>query len=69
MLRNEYNALRRVHQETSVPGPEPFDVIPDGDDSYLLIGRVPGIPLWRWQEVVSDRDFDETVAQLKDYIA
>ena len=69
MLHNEYNALRRVHQETSVPVPEPFDVIPDGDDSYLLIGRVPGVPLWRCQEVFSDRDCDEIVAQLKDYVA
>ncbi len=69
MLRNEYNALRRVHQETSIPVPEPFDVIPDGDDSYLLIGRVPGVPLWRCQEVFSDRDCDEIVTQHKDYVA
>ncbi|KAK4150826.1 kinase-like domain-containing protein [Chaetomidium leptoderma] len=69
MLRNEFNALRRVHQETSIPAPEPLDVIAQDENSYLLMTRVPGMPLWRCQELFSDTDCDEMVTQLKDYVA
>jgi hypothetical protein len=69
MVRNEFNALRRVRQETSIPVPEALDVIPEGDNSYLLITRVPGVPLWLCQELFSDTDCDEIVTQLQDYVS
>jgi hypothetical protein len=69
MVRNEFNALRRVHRETSVPAPEPLDIIVNGHNSYLLMTRVPGAPLWMCQELFSDTDCDEIVTQLKDYVA
>jgi aminoglycoside phosphotransferase (APT) family kinase protein len=69
MVRNEFNALQRVHRETSIPAPEPLDVIPKGGKSYLLTTRVPGAPLWLCQGLLSDADCDEIVAQLKSYVA
>jgi aminoglycoside phosphotransferase (APT) family kinase protein len=69
MVCNEFNALRRVRQETSIPVPEALDVIPEGDNCYLLITRAPGVPLWLCQELFSDTDCDEIVAQLQDYIS
>ncbi|KAH6856237.1 kinase-like domain-containing protein [Chaetomium sp. MPI-CAGE-AT-0009] len=70
LVRNEFNALWRVHTETSIPVPSPLDAIPDEDDnSYLLMTRVPGAPLWRCEELFSDTDCDDVVAQLQDYLA
>ncbi|KAL2190560.1 hypothetical protein L209DRAFT_724385 [Thermothelomyces heterothallicus CBS 203.75] len=69
LARNEFNALRMVQQRTCIPAPKPFDVIPNGDDSYLLTTRLPGVPLWLCQEVLSDADCDAIVTQLKDYLS
>ena len=75
--RNEFNALRMVHQSTSVPVPRPLDVVskPTNDDDpfslpggYLLISRVPGVPLSDCQEVLSDSDCRDITLQMKDYL-
>ncbi|KAI1144064.1 kinase-like domain-containing protein [Hypoxylon sp. FL0543] len=76
--RNEFNALRMVRRYTSIPVPEVLDVAVErvaADDSfswpktYLLITRIPGLPLWRCQNVLSDRDIERIANQLKDYVA
>ncbi|KAK3294461.1 kinase-like domain-containing protein [Chaetomium fimeti] len=70
MARNEFNALQRIHRETTIPAPTPLDIIPSGaDSSYLLMTRVPGAPLWRCESLFSDRDCAEIVIQLQDYVA
>ncbi|KAI0843961.1 kinase-like domain-containing protein [Daldinia vernicosa] len=77
-FRNEFNALKLVRQHTSIPVPEPLDVIVEQGDTndpfsgpipYLLMKRVPGLPLSRCQNVLSDRDIERIVNQLKDYVA
>lgn len=69
LARNEFNALTRLHHETSIPAPTPLDLLPDEEDNaYLLMTRLPGHPLWRCQELFSDADCDAIVAQLQDYV-
>ncbi|KAI0332799.1 hypothetical protein GY45DRAFT_1352463 [Cubamyces sp. BRFM 1775] len=76
-FRNEFNALRIVGQHTSIPVPKPLDVVvkesksdgPFSSQAYLLITRLPGVPLSRYQDVLSDSDCEHIAAQLKDYLA
>ena len=77
-FRNEYNALQMIRRYTSIPVPEPIDVVStprDTDDpfsspqAYLLITRVPGVPLSRCQDVLSDRGCEEIAIQMKDYLS
>ncbi|CZR65735.1 uncharacterized protein PAC_15635 [Phialocephala subalpina] len=74
---NEFNALQMVRRYTSVPVPQPLDLVitPTGSDdpfhshdAYLLTSRVPGIPLSRCQDMLSDRDGAEFVAQMQEYL-
>ncbi|CDO75914.1 hypothetical protein BN946_scf184873.g3 [Trametes cinnabarina] len=76
--RNEFNALKLVRQHTSVPVPEPLDLIglppyPNDpfkeDHAYLLTTRLPGTPLAYCEDMLSDRDFEHVAAQMKDYLA
>jgi hypothetical protein len=75
--RNESNALKLVRKSTSIPAPEPVDLLskPGNTDdpfaspeAYLLITQVPGLPLSRCQNVLSDRDCEYIANQLKDYV-
>lgn len=76
-FRNEFNALLTVRRHTSIPAPAPLDVVSkqDADEpfsspgAYLLITRVPGIPLWQCYDVMSDRDCEQVASQMKDYLA
>lgn len=65
---NEFNALRRVYYETSIPVPKPIGVVVKDDDAYLLTTRLPGVPLWLCQEVFSDAEYDAIIVQLQDYL-
>lgn len=74
---NEFNALQMVRQYTSVPVPQPLDLVimpTESDDpfyshdAYLLTSRVPGIPLSRCHDLLSDKDGAEFVAQMQDYL-
>lgn len=77
-FRNEFNALQIVRRYTSVPVPRPLDLInipteSNGDsfyphDAYLITSRVPGIPLSCCQEMLTDEDGNEFVAQMQDYV-
>ncbi|KKY39291.1 putative nad-binding rossmann fold oxidoreductase family protein [Diaporthe ampelina] len=76
-LRNEVNALRMVRRYTSVPVPKPLDFVtapaPAQDDpacgeGYLLMSRIPGVPLSRCHEVLSDKDAAQIEAQMQDHI-
>ncbi|AEO68185.1 uncharacterized protein THITE_2145395 [Thermothielavioides terrestris NRRL 8126] len=69
MANNEFNALRLVHQYTSIPAPKPLDLIPHHSNSLFLMTRVPGVPLWRCQDYLSDAELDAIAAQLTDYLA
>ena len=77
-LANEANALRMVGQFTSLPVPEPIDLILRSGDrydpfsspySYLLTTRLPGLPLSDCHDVLSDKDLLEIAAQMKGYLA
>ncbi|KAK3942859.1 kinase-like domain-containing protein [Diplogelasinospora grovesii] len=68
---NEFNALQLVRQYTSIPVPEPLDVIfkPGNKKHYLLTTRLPGIPLSRCLHVLSDRDLERIGDQLKHHLS
>ncbi|TVY37481.1 hypothetical protein LSUB1_G004491 [Lachnellula subtilissima] len=74
---NEFNALKMVGQYTSVPVPRPLDLVirptKSNDpfyshDAYLLTSRVPGIPLARCYDMLSDEDGAEFVARMQLYL-
>lgn len=78
-LRNEVNALRTVGSYTSVPVPKALDFVTAPtpasaqddlahEEGYLLMNRIPGVPLSRCQEVLSDKDAARIEAQLQDHI-
>ncbi|KAI8970767.1 kinase-like domain-containing protein [Trametes punicea] len=76
--RNEFNALQLVRQHTSIPAPEALDLVvkksgtsgaPGDDDAYLLITRLPGVPLASCQDVLSDADCRRIATQMKDYLS
>jgi aminoglycoside phosphotransferase (APT) family kinase protein len=77
-LRNEFRALETVRSDTSIPVPEPLDLVSKPTDphdsfsvpdTYLLITKVPGKPLSGCHDVLSDRDCDDVVSQLRDCVA
>jgi hypothetical protein len=74
-FRNEFNALQIVRRHTSVPVPRPFDLIivpSESEDSfypkdaYLLTSRIPGMPISSCEEMLSDDEKEEFVAQMRD---
>ena len=78
-FRNEFNALNMVRKYTTIPAPRPLDIVtmqekessiffPDYK-AYKLITKVPGAPLSRCQEVMSDDDFARIADQLEHYLA
>ncbi|KAI0889355.1 uncharacterized protein GGS22DRAFT_184933 [Annulohypoxylon maeteangense] len=76
--RNEFNALGIVRRHTSIPVPKAVDIIfeqGDVDDpssipgAYILTTRVPGLPIFLCQNVLSDSDLERIAHQLKDYVA
>ncbi|KAH8697254.1 hypothetical protein BGW36DRAFT_378322 [Talaromyces proteolyticus] len=78
MFRNELNALRIVRKYTSIPTPDPLDIVTESGHAndpfpspktYLLITRLPGLPLSRCQDVLSDRDCEQVSNQLGNYLA
>ncbi|KAF5026459.1 hypothetical protein F66182_1446 [Fusarium sp. NRRL 66182] len=72
-LRNEYNALKVLEQETSIPAPRALDIVSqntgDNDFSYLLTSRVPGTALAICRDALSDQDYATISAQLKDCVS
>lgn len=75
---NEFNALKLIHKHTSIPAPEPLDMVvgkADANDPWdspsacLLISRVPGEPPSRRQDVMADADFEHIAYQMKDYLS
>ncbi|KAI0386975.1 hypothetical protein F5Y04DRAFT_74505 [Hypomontagnella monticulosa] len=76
--RNEFNALGIVRRHTSITVPKALDIYIEqgnahdpiwGPSAYLLMTRVPGVPVAWCQDVLSDRDMEQIKSQLKDYIA
>lgn len=75
IYRNEFNALRLVRQYTTVPVPKPLDVTLPRDqtsflsaDAYLLMTRLPGLPLADCQHILSDKDQERIIGQMRDYL-
>ncbi|KAI7970719.1 hypothetical protein EIK77_007899 [Talaromyces pinophilus] len=75
---NEFNALRVVRKNTSIPVPRSLDlaikpaVLDDpfsSPEAYLLTTRLPGQPLSRCLEILSDQDLEQISYQLKDYLS
>lgn len=76
--RNEFNALQLVRKYTSIPAPQALDLVikpaPRHDafaspETYLIMTRLPGHPLSQCQEVLSDADCEQVIAQLREYTA
>lgn len=78
-FRNEFNALRVVRKNASIPVPRALDLgikPADPDEPFLLLRRIylrttrfPGQPLSRCLEIVSDLDLELISYQLKDYLS
>lgn len=74
-LRNEHNAIQCIRRYTSIPVPKPLDFVTrsvkgqDADEGYLLMSRIPGVPLYRCYEIMSDDDVAQVKAQIRDYVA
>ncbi|KAI7767447.1 hypothetical protein LZL87_010775 [Fusarium oxysporum] len=72
-LRNEYNALKVLEQNTNIPAPRVFDVVSqhtgEDDFSYLLMSRVLGTTLATCRDALSDQDYANLSAQLKDCVS
>ncbi|KAI0194241.1 hypothetical protein F4808DRAFT_441454 [Astrocystis sublimbata] len=72
--RNEHNAMRLVQQYTTVPLPKPLDLIlardstPESDEEYLLMTRLPGLPLSQCNEILSESDCERITMQMQDYL-
>lgn len=76
-FRNEFNALKIVRRYTSLPVPQPLDLVTLPSDSndpfyshdaYLLTSRVPGMPLSYCHDMLSDKEGAEFVAQMQGYL-
>ncbi|KAK6951382.1 hypothetical protein Daesc_007917 [Daldinia eschscholtzii] len=76
--RNEFSAIEIVRRHTSIPVPKALDIVVEQADtteasswprSYLLTTEVPGFPLSRCQDVLSEKDMERIANQLKDYVA
>lgn len=77
-FRNEFNALRVVQKNTSIPVPRSLDfvikpaVLHDpysSPEAYLLTTRLPGEPLSRCLEILSDIDLERISYKLKGYLS
>ncbi|KAI0424604.1 hypothetical protein F5Y09DRAFT_134498 [Xylaria sp. FL1042] len=76
---NEFKALQLVRQYTTVPVPKALDIAilrgqddktdAMSDDAYLLISRLPGIPLSDCHGVVPDRDLERIAAQMRKHLS
>ncbi|KAJ3572852.1 hypothetical protein NPX13_g4904 [Xylaria arbuscula] len=80
--RNEFQALKLVRKYTTVPVPEPLDVAirpvqhvaaeespASLGHAYLLITRIPGVPLSHCQYHLSEKDRKQIVGQMRSFIA
>lgn len=68
---NEYNALSMARCQTSVPAPTPLDIVlpkPPNEEIWLLMTRMPGLPLCDCFSVISDANFEQIANQMKDYV-
>ncbi|KAF4953600.1 hypothetical protein FGADI_5936 [Fusarium gaditjirri] len=72
-LKNEFNALKILEQKTTIPAPRVFDVVSphtgEDDLGYLLMSRVPGTALATCRDALSDQDYANLSAQLKDCVS
>lgn len=64
--RNEFNALSLVRKGTPIPTPRALDMVygPDSSTSYLLMTRVPGMPLYKCIDIISDNNLSHISYQL-----
>lgn len=72
VFRNEFNAMRML-QNAPFPVPRSLDIATEEPNSngsysfpkaYLVTTRVPGVPLWRCQDVTTDADCETIALQL-----
>lgn len=80
-LARQYTSIPVPRPLDFVEGPAPtkeedvdegrgFGIQTDEDgEAYLLMSRIPGVPLSRSHEVLADRDMAWVTAQLQDYVA
>ncbi|KAJ6147592.1 hypothetical protein N7497_009574 [Penicillium chrysogenum] len=67
--RAEAHALDMVEKFTQIPAPRPIDVLETPDASYLLMTRVPGLPIGHLLHAMTDEQMENVVFDLKRYIA
>jgi hypothetical protein len=68
--RNEFNALNMVRKETTIPTPTALDAVCGSgkSTSYLLMTKVPGMPLHQCINVISDTNLSHISHQLGLYL-
>ncbi|KAI1209388.1 uncharacterized protein F4807DRAFT_460604 [Annulohypoxylon truncatum] len=76
--RNEFNALGIVRRHTSIPVPKAIDIVfKQGDlndpfffpGAYVLMSKLPGLPVAHCQNILSEKDMERISNQLKGYVA
>ena len=68
-MENEANALRLVERDTQVPAPQLIGFAKDGlGDGYLLMSRVPGVPVDAVYYRMTYEERAQLTKDLKDHI-
>lgn len=74
-VQNEFATLNLIRQHTSIPVPFPVDfaIVPSGSSmfphtTYLLTTRLPGTPLVRCDELLSDGDLRNYIGQMQGFL-
>ncbi|KXS93630.1 hypothetical protein AC578_2600 [Pseudocercospora eumusae] len=65
----EFESLRLVQRHTNIPAPRPVDTFQYGDNSYLIMTRVPGRPIGTVLPRMTDKQVQKATRDLSEYVA
>ncbi|TGO75395.1 hypothetical protein BELL_0215g00030 [Botrytis elliptica] len=65
----EFNALKIVRSRTSIPVPNPIDLLVSPTESFLVMSRIEGVPAGHAIDECSDEEVHQIAQDLRSYIA
>ncbi|TEY60794.1 hypothetical protein BOTCAL_0176g00160 [Botryotinia calthae] len=65
----EFNALKIVRSRTSIPIPNPIDLLVSPTESFLVTSRIEGVPAGHAIDECSDEEVHQMAQDLRSYIA
>ncbi|TGO48896.1 hypothetical protein BCON_0226g00050 [Botryotinia convoluta] len=65
----EFNALKIVRSRTSIPVPNPIDLLVSPTESFLVMSRIEGVPAGHAIDECSDEEVHQMAQDLRSYIA